>query len=306
MNLVILRRLFLGGHTSYAGALRPIFSNSIIASLALLADIGSSLRLKISSPLDLLLLLLNLKMPPGGRAETSQPYVTEQDPRWTAVDEFQVPHLDPPTRPYHDVIEHAYTNSLEKGLDDISVSRSQGKFLSIQCQIVKAKHVLEIGTLGAFSTIWMASSSPHVKVTTIEIEPEIAEIARENIRFAKLEDRIELIVGAALDVLPRLASEIEQNKRERFDFSFIDADKENAWPYFDRAVKMTVPRGVVYVDNVVRKGLLADADLAKREPIVAGIRRVVEEVGKDSRVDAVVLQTVGEKNYDGFLMAVVK
>ena len=152
----------------------------------------------------------------------------------------------------------------------------------------------------------MATSSPHVKVTTIEIDPEIAEIARENIRFAKLEDRIELIVGAALDVLPRLATEIEQKKRERFDFSFIDADKENAWPYFDWAVKMTVPRGVVYVDNVVRKGLLADAELAKQEPIVAGIRRVVEEVGKDLRVDAVVLQTVGEKNYDGFLMAVVK
>lgn len=245
-------------------------------------------------------------MAPGGRAVTSQPYVPEHEPRWTAVDEFAVPHLHPPTRPFHDVIAHAYTNSREKGLDDISVARSQGKFLSVQCQIINAKHVLEIGTLGAFSTIWMASSSPDVKVTTIEIEPKIAEIARENIRFANLEDRIEVIVGAGLDVLPRLAEEIEQNKRERFDFAFIDADKENAWPYFDWAVKMTVPRGVVYVDNVVRKGQLADAELAKRDSIVAGIRRVVEEVGKDLRVDAVVLQTVGEKNYDGFLMAVVK
>lgn len=247
----------------------------------------------------------NLKMSSGGGG-SSQPYVFGRNPRWTAVDEFQVPHLHPPSRPYHDVIKHAYTNSIEKGLKDISVDRSQGKFLSIQCQILNAKHVLEVGTLGAYSTIWMASSSPDVKVTTIEIDPETAEIARENIRFAKLEDRVEVIVGAALDVLPRLAAEIEQNKRERFNFSFIDADKENAWPYFDWAVRTTAPRGVVYVDNVVRKGLLADAELAKRDLTVAGIRRVVEEVGKDQRVDAVVLQTVGEKNYDGFLMAVVK
>ncbi|MCJ1245587.1 hypothetical protein MMC30_002791 [Trapelia coarctata] len=233
-------------------------------------------------------------------------YIVEQDPRWTAVDNFQFPHIYPASRPYHSALEYALKNSLDKGLEDISVAPSQGKFLAVQCQIIGAKRVLEVGTLGAYSTIWMASTGPDVKVTSIEIDPQIAEVARENIAFAGLSDRIEVILGAARDVLPQITAEIEQGKREKFDFTFIDADKESAWLYFDSAVKITRPKGVVYVDNVVRKGLLADEELAKREPIVEGIRRVVEEVGKDERVDAVVLQTVGEKNYDGFLMAVVK
>lgn len=239
-------------------------------------------------------------------AGSSQPYTVEQDPRWTAVDAYQFPRLSPPSRPYHSAIEYAYKNSIAKGLEDISVAPSQGKFLAIQCQIIDARHVLEIGTLGAYSTIWMASASPAVHITTLEIDPHIAEIARENIHFAGLDDRVEVIVGAALDVLPRLAAEISQGKREKFDFSFIDADKENALPYFDWAVTHTRPRGVVYVDNMVRKGLLADAELAKTNAIVAGIRRAVEGIGKDERVEACVLQTVGEKNYDGFLLAVVK
>lgn len=237
---------------------------------------------------------------------SKDPYIVEQDDRWTAVDAFQVPHLSPKSGPYSDAIEHAFSYSIEKGLEDISVAPSQGKFLSVQCQIIGAKHVLEIGTLGAYSTIWMASASPEIKVVTLEIDPDIAEIARHNIRFAGLEDRIEVYVGAALDLLPRLADEIQQGRRERFDFSFIDADKANALPYFDWAVKMTRPRGVVYVDNMVRKGLLADEQLAKTDASVRGIRTAVEGIGKDTRVDAVILQTVGEKNYDGFLMAIVK
>ena len=93
-----------------------------------------------------------------------QAYIVEQDPRWTSVDAFQFPHLFPPTRPHHDAITHAFTNSIAKGLEDISVAPSQGKLLSIQCQIMGAKQVLEIGTLGAYSTIWMASASPDTKV----------------------------------------------------------------------------------------------------------------------------------------------
>lgn len=238
--------------------------------------------------------------------DPSTAYINEQNPRWTAVDAFAIPHLYPSSRPHHAALEHALQNSLDHGLEDISVAPSQGKFLAVQCQVLNAKHILEVGTLGAYSSIWMASISPDVKVTSIEIDEKIAQIARENIAFAKLEGQIELIVGAALDVLPKLAAEVEAGQRARWDFAFIDADKENAWPYFDWAVKTTRPRGVVYVDNVVRKGQLADVELAQREPIVAGIRRVVEEVGRDERVDAVVLQTVSEKNYDGFLMAVVK
>ncbi|KAL9637030.1 MAG: hypothetical protein Q9164_002451 [Protoblastenia rupestris] len=234
------------------------------------------------------------------------PYLVEQDSRWTAVDKFQFPHLNPPSRPYHEAIEHAFTNSIAKGLDDISVAPSQGKYLSVQCQILDAKNVLEVGTLGAYSTIWMASSSPDVKVVTLEIDPKIAEIAEENIKFAGLEDRIEVIVGAAVDVFPKLLGDIQQGRRENFDFSFIDADKKNALIYFDWCVKMTRKKGVVYIDNMVRKGLLADAELAKTDPDVRGIRTATEGVGKDARVNAVILQTVGEKNYDGFLLAIVK
>ena len=235
-----------------------------------------------------------------------EPYLVEQDDRWTAVDAFQVPHLHPKSAPYSDAIDHAFSYSIEKGLEDICVAPSQGKFLSVQCQIIGARHVLEIGTLGAYSTIWMASASPEIKIVTLEIDPDIAQIARDNIRFAGLENRIEVFVGAALDLLPRLAGEIEQGKRERFDFSFIDADKVNALRYFDWAVKMTRPRGVIYVDNMVRKGQLADEERAKTDAAVRGIRTAVEGIGKDTRVDAVILQTVGEKNYDGFLMAVLK
>ncbi|KAL8725902.1 MAG: hypothetical protein Q9166_007067 [cf. Caloplaca sp. 2 TL-2023] len=248
----------------------------------------------------------NENLEPGDSNNPEEPYIVEQDNRWTAVDAFQFPHLSPKSGPYSDAIDHALSNSIEKGLEDISVAPSQGKFLSVQCQIVGAKHVLEIGTLGGYSTIWMASASSEVKVVTLEIDADIAEIARDNIRFAGLENRIEVVVGAALDLLPRLAAEIEQGKRERFDFSFIDADKVNALPYFDWAVKMTRPRGVVYIDNMVRKGLLADEERAKTDASVRGIRTAVEGIGKDTRVDAVLLQTVGEKNYDGFLMAIVK
>lgn len=152
----------------------------------------------------------------------------------------------------------------------------------------------------------MASANPDTKIVTIGIDPAIAKIARENIRYAKMEDRIELIVGAALDVLPLLASDVSAGRRTLFDFSFIDADKVNALNDFDWAVGMTGKRGVVYVDDMVRKELLADKALAETDENVRGIREAVEGVGRDERVEAVVLQTVGETNYDGFLMAVVK
>ncbi|KAL8768500.1 MAG: hypothetical protein Q9209_005291 [Squamulea sp. 1 TL-2023] len=231
----------------------------------------------------------NQKLEPGVSDRSEEPYIVEQDDRWTAVDAFQFPHLNPKSSPYHNAINHAFSNSIEKSLEDISVAPSQGKFLSVQCQIIGAKHVLEIDTLGAYSTIWMASASPEIKVVTLEVDADIAEIARENIRFAGLEDRIEVVVGAALDLLPRLADEIKQGERAIFPLSMP-----------------TRPRGVVYIDNMVRKGLLADEERAKTDANVRGIRKAVEGIGKDTRADAVILQTVGEKNYDGFLMAIVK
>lgn len=133
----------------------------------------------------------------------------------------------------------------------------------------------------------------------------------ENIAFAGLSDRIDVLLGAGLDVLPKLAREIEEGTRQKFDFAFIDADKENSWPYFQQAMPMVKERTCIYVDNVVRKGQLASAEAseqaaAKGDLRIAGCRTLVEEVAKDARVEAAVLQTVSEKNYDGFLMAVVK
>ncbi|KAL8851416.1 MAG: hypothetical protein Q9221_003687 [Calogaya cf. arnoldii] len=230
----------------------------------------------------------------------------EQDPRWTAVDEYLDSHLNPPSRPYHKAIQHALDNSAAKDLRPISVPPSGGKFLSIQCQILGAKNVLEVGTLGAYSSIWMASSGPDVKVVSIEIDPQVAEVARENVRNAGLEDRIEIVVGGAADILPQLVDSVKQGKRAAFDFSFIDADKPSALHYFNWCKTATRKRGVIYIDNMVRRGELANAELAKTDEAVQGIRSAVESIGKDDSVDAVVLQTVSEKSYDGFLMAIVK
>jgi predicted O-methyltransferase YrrM len=197
-------------------------------------------------------------------------------------------------------------NSLDKGLEDISVAPSQGKFLAVQCQLVGAKRILEIGTLGGYSTIWMGSSSPNVHIASIEIDERTAAIARENIRFAGMEDRIEVLVGSALEVLPSIAKDIQEGKMDKFDFSFIDADKAEALDYFEWAVKMSNKKACIYLDNMVRKGLLADKDLAQTDRNVKGIRRAVEGIGKMDQVEAVIVQTVSEKNYDGFLMAVIK
>lgn len=233
------------------------------------------------------------------------PYSHEQDPRWTACDAYQFPLLNPSHRPEVQATNQAFKKSAAHGLEDISVAPSQGKFLSLQCQILDAKNVLEVGTLGGYSAIWMGSSSPDVRIVSIEIDKTVAEIARENIRMAGMEGRIEVVVGAALDVLRQLATEVEAGRRPKFDFCFIDADKANALSYFRAAVGMTRKKGLVYVDNIVRRGLLADSRLAETDENVRGIRECVEGVGGDERVAACVLQTVGEKNYDGFLLAVI-
>lgn len=187
----------------------------------------------------------------------------------------------------------------------------QGKFLAVQCRMVNAKNVLEIGTLGGYSSIWFASAGPDVHVTSVEVDPRHREVAMENIAFAGLSDRIEVLLGAGLDVLPKLAREVEEGRRQKFDFVFIDADKENNWNYFQLALPIVKERTCIYVDNVVRKGKLASAEASEQAAAqgdlrIAGCRTLVENVGKDERVEAVVLQTVSEKNYDGFLMAVVK
>ena len=228
------------------------------------------------------------------------PYEPEQNSRWTAVDDYQFPHLCPKSRPLHSALDHAIENSAAQGLEEIAIYPSQGQYLALQCQIINAKHILEIGTLGAYSTIWLASASSDSRIMTIECDPHAAEVARQNIAFAGLSERVEVVVGEALEVLSTLGP-------PKFDFVLIDADKEDYPAYLKWAVEHTRGGGLIYVDDMVRKGLLAsEEEVKKGNPKVIALRQVVEDAGKDERIDAVILQTVGAKNYDGFMLARVK
>lgn len=206
-------------------------------------------------------------------------------------------------------LTHAYTNSTKNGIPMIAVSPSQGKFLSLLTTMSSARNVLEMGTLGGYSSIWFAGAlkARGGKVTSVEIDPYRRDVAIQNLEYAGIDvpGEVEIVLGAGLDVLPKLAEEIASGKREKFDFVFIDADWENQWNYFDWGVKLSRGSGaVVYVDNVVRQ--LLEAGVVGENPREEGVEDLVERVGRDGRVDAVVMQTVGAKDYDGFLMAVVK
>ncbi|KAF9698149.1 hypothetical protein EKO04_003667 [Ascochyta lentis] len=229
----------------------------------------------------------------------------EKDPRWSAVDSYSLGHLHPSSRtaPSNDVLEYALSNSEKQGLPDIAVSPSQGKYLQLQARLLKAKNVLEVGTLGGYSTIWLANASPDVKVISVEVDEHHAEVARSNIEHAGVADRVDVRLGPGVEVLPRIADEVKSGKLGKFQLVFIDADKENNWSYVNTAIQLCESGSCIIVDNVVRRGQLAnDTD----NPSIVGARRVVENVGKDDRLDGVVIQTVGDKNYDGFLIAIVK
>lgn len=222
-----------------------------------------------------------------------------------AVDAYTTNHLISAARnPFHDALNHAYENSIANGLPDIACYPSQGKFLMLQARMVGAKNILELGTLGAYSSIWLSAASPDTRVTTIEVDPKHKKVADENIAYAGVNDRVEVLLGSGLEVMPRLIEEVRSGKREKFDYVFIDADKENNLAYLILALDMVGPRTCICVDNVVRRGAVADPNATDTR--VQGARKLIEAVGKDERVDAVVLQTVSEKNYDGFMLAVVK
>jgi len=227
----------------------------------------------------------------------------EQDPRWQAVDDYTLEHLQS-QRPNQPLLNAAFKNSLDQGLPPIASSPVFGKMLSLQCRIGHVTHALEVGTLGGYTSIWMATTNPGLKVTTVEIDPHHAKVARENCEKAGVSDRVEIILGAGLDVLPKLKSEIEAGTRPQFGLTYIDADKLNNWAYFEIAVEMSRIGGCIFVDNMVKGGKLVDEKF-KEKVMVAGARKVIEGVGKDKRVEAVVMQTVCQKTYDGYLMAVV-
>jgi len=190
-------------------------------------------------------------------------------------------------------LDSALTSSAAAGLPDITVTKLQGQYLSIQAQLIGAKTILEIGTLGGYSTIWFASTG--ASVTSIEIDPKHRDVALQN--TAGLD--VEIILGAALDVLPKLASE-----GRKFDLVFIDADWEEQWEYFQWAVKLTRDRGCVYIDNVVRE-LLEEGEIGKQESLVS-------KVGRLGNVEATLVSTVSshkgrlDEMLDGFMLAIVK
>ncbi|ETN47140.1 uncharacterized protein HMPREF1541_01331 [Cyphellophora europaea CBS 101466] len=229
----------------------------------------------------------------------------EQSARVDAVDHYTNSHLLNPSRnKYHDVLEKAYDNSLAAGLPDISCAPSQAKYLSLQVRATRAKNVLEVGTLGGYSAIWMASAGSHVHVTTVEVDPHHKKVAEQNIANAGLSDQIDVLLGPGVNVLSKLREEVASGKRQQFDFVFIDADKENNLTYLQIGLDMTTPGTSFFIDNVVRRGKLANPVAAKEDSRVKATRELVETVGTDERLEAVVVQTVSEKNYDGFLMAV--
>jgi predicted O-methyltransferase YrrM len=198
-------------------------------------------------------------------------------------------------------LDAALAASDAAGLPAINVSPNQGKLLHMIALLVGATRILEIGTLGGYSTIWMARAlRPGGRLVTLEADPKHAELARRNIDAAGVGALVDIEVGAALDTLPGLAAAA----REPFDLVFIDADKINTVPYFDWAVKLSRPGTVIVVDNVVRKGAVTNP--ASSDTDVQGMRRFYERLASERRVTATAIQTVGSKGYDGFAIAIVK
>jgi len=216
-----------------------------------------------------------------------------QQPTPADVDEF----LNATVLDDDPLLTAALAASDAAGLPPIAVSPQQGKFLTLLVAAAGARRILEIGTLGGYSTICLArGAGPDGRVTTLEYAPKHAEVARANLDRAGVGDRVEVLVGAALDTLPTVTD-------GPFDFVFIDADKENNPGYLDWAVKLTHPGSIILVDNVIRDGeILSPGD----DPVLVGTRKVLELMGQHPGLDTAVLQTVGAKHWDGVAFARVK
>ncbi|MDQ6868374.1 MAG: O-methyltransferase, partial [Pseudomonadota bacterium] len=213
------------------------------------------------------------------------------EPLWTAVDEY-ITHMLVPPDP---VLDAALEASDAAGLPAIQVTPNQGKLLHLLARLQGARRILEIGTLGGYSTIWLARALPEDgRLITIEADPRHAEIARANISRAGLDATVDLRVGRALETLPQIAAE----GGGAFDLIFIDADKQNIPEYFRLARKLSRPGSLIIVDNVVRDGRVIDA--ASHDPDIQGIRRFNQLLAAEPGVCATAIQTVGAKGHDGF------
>jgi predicted O-methyltransferase YrrM len=220
----------------------------------------------------------------------------DDPPQWAEVDDYFGSRLIPAD----DTLDAARAANEKADLPAIDVTRLQGKFLEFLVRISGARNILEIGTLGGYSTIWLARALPgDGRVVSLELDPHHAEVARANLQSAGLLDYVDVLVGPAIETLPTL----EKTATVPFDLIFIDADKQSYPEYLAWALKLSRAGTVIVADNVVRQGKVIDPE--SDDPNVRGVRRFTEMLAAEPRLSATVLQTVGAKGYDGFALAVV-
>jgi len=221
---------------------------------------------------------------------------TDDPPIWAQVDKYfgdLLVHAD-------NTLDDALLANEQAGPPQIDVTKLQGKFLEFLVRISGARCILEIGTLGGYSTIWLARALPgDGRIVSLELDPHHAEIARANLENAGVLDSVDLIIGPALETLPTL----KNSAAAPFDLIFIDADKQGYPEYLRWALRLSRPGTVIVADNVVREGRVVDPECD--DPNVLGVRRFTEMLAAEPRLSSTVLQTVGTKGYDGFALAVV-
>lgn len=219
------------------------------------------------------------------------------DPCWSDVDDYIIEHLigeDP-------VLDACLAANMAAGLPPIDVSMTQGRMLELLARANRAENILEIGTLGGYSAIWLARGlTEGGKLVTLELKPDYATVARQNIENAGLGDKVDIVVGDASQTLERLLEE----QSAPFDLVFVDADKQNYAVYLDYAIRLSRPGALLIFDNVVREGRVIDPE--SEDPKVPGTRELYDVLKNHPKVDATAIQTVGTKKWDGFLMAVVR
>jgi len=217
--------------------------------------------------------------------------------QWSAVDSYIADLFFPPDP----ALEATLASSAAAGLPAISVSPAQGKLLHLLARIQKARRILELGTLGGYSTIWLARAlPPDGQLISLEVNPKHAEVAQTNLARAGLTSVVEIRLGRAVDTLQQLATE----GRGPFDLIFIDADKPGYADYLQWSLKLARQGTLIIADNVVRKGAVADPD--SKDENVHGIRKFNEALAAEKRVTTTVIQTVGSKGYDGLALILVR
>jgi len=220
----------------------------------------------------------------------------KSEPLWDRVDAY----LTGTFVPHEEAFAAALADSEKAGLPTIQVSPPQGRLLELLARALRARQILEIGTLGGYSTLWLARGLvPGGRIVTLEVDPKHADVARRNFERAGRSGAIELRLGAALETLPRMVAE----RAGPFDLVFVDADKPSLPDYFSWSLKLSRPGTLIVIDNVVREGDVVDAKSA--DASVQGVRRMNERIAAEPRVTATTLQTVGGKGYDGLAFVLV-